>query len=217
MFKINLYRLFSRYKRSIKMPRLSQETLEKRKAHIIKSAFNVFSRKGYALTSMDDIVKEASVSKGGIYHYFKSKEEIFLEIAEMRLGKRRTLVELLSGEDTVVGFFEKYIMTILESLKEEESIMTAKFSFEFWAILTRDPNLRRLAQDRYDRFYELLEGVISSGIDSGELRPDIDIETTAFVMIATLDGMIYTNTVMGIEMTKEMMSLYLKTILTTLS
>ena len=52
---------------------------------------------------------------------------------------------------------------------------------------------------------------------SGELRPDIDIESTLYVMIATLDGMIYTHTVMGIEMSKEMMSLYLKTILSTLN
>lgn len=199
------------------MPRLSQETLEIRKAHIIKSAFNVFSRKGYALTSMDDIVKEASVSKGGIYHYFKSKEEIFLEIAEMRLGKRRSLIERLSREETVSLFFEKYILMILESLKEEESIMTARFSFEFWAILTRDPKLKSLAKERYDRFYQLLEDILRRGIKSGELRPDIDIESTLYVMIATLDGMIYTNTVMGIEMSKEMMSLYLKTILSTLN
>lgn len=43
---------------------------------ILSAAFDLFSRKGYAQTSVDSIARKASVSKGLIYHYFDSKEQI---------------------------------------------------------------------------------------------------------------------------------------------
>ncbi|MGI9565770.1 MAG: TetR/AcrR family transcriptional regulator [Nitrosopumilus sp.] len=47
---------------------------------IIKSATRNFSKKGYTNASMDDIAKSAKISKGGMYHYFGSKEELFLAV-----------------------------------------------------------------------------------------------------------------------------------------
>ena len=58
------------------MPKISQEKKNQRQEMILAAAFKLFSKKGYYPTSMDDITKEAGVSKGLIYTYFKSKEEI---------------------------------------------------------------------------------------------------------------------------------------------
>ena len=47
---------------------------------IIKAARQNFAKKGFANTSMEDITKTAKVSKGGIYHHFESKDDLFLAI-----------------------------------------------------------------------------------------------------------------------------------------
>ena len=53
-----------------------------RREHILRSASKVFSRKGYRLTSVSDIVEEASIGRGTFYLYFESKRDIFRELIE---------------------------------------------------------------------------------------------------------------------------------------
>ena len=45
---------------------------------ILDSALNVFVKKGYAETSMEDIVELSGLSKGAIYHHYNSKRDLFL-------------------------------------------------------------------------------------------------------------------------------------------
>jgi len=62
------------------VPKVSVEHAKKVQEKIIQSAIKQFAKKGYALTSMDEIAKSANVSKGGLYHHFPSKEELFVSL-----------------------------------------------------------------------------------------------------------------------------------------
>lgn len=64
----------------LKASKKTTEHAEKIKGRIIKSATKSFSKKGYANTSMSTIAYSAKISKGGMYHYFTSKEELFLAV-----------------------------------------------------------------------------------------------------------------------------------------
>ena len=68
------------------MPRLKPEArAEKeqlRKTQITQAAYEVISAKGYNNFTLDDIAKNAGLSKGGVLHYFKSKEDILLYLLE---------------------------------------------------------------------------------------------------------------------------------------
>ena len=55
-------------------------TLEERKNYIAKIATTVFAERGYKTASLQDIAEKAEISKAGIYHYFKTKEEILYYI-----------------------------------------------------------------------------------------------------------------------------------------
>src|SRR5215207_1547262 len=56
------------------------ERAEARRREILLAAANVFAREGYAAATLDDIAEQLGVTKGVIYYYFRSKEEIFTEI-----------------------------------------------------------------------------------------------------------------------------------------
>ena len=62
------------------MSKKSSEHAKKIRERIIKSATRNFSKKGYANASMSTIADSAKISKGGMYHYFTSKEELFLAV-----------------------------------------------------------------------------------------------------------------------------------------
>jgi len=64
------------------MPRVVREYKEAAKNRILETAYRVFSEKGYRLTTMDDIATKLGVSKGTLYLYFNSKEELFKGIYE---------------------------------------------------------------------------------------------------------------------------------------
>jgi len=190
------------------MPKISEAKLREKRNHIIRTAFEIFSQKGYDATTMDDIVKLSGVSKGGIYHYFPSKEDVFFDIAEIQMSKRQTLVyELAQGNDFKT-FLKTYIKTVLNNLSDDEEIKMAKFSFEFWSIVTRAPKLQQYAQKRFASFYKDMEDLFSKGVASGELRTDMPIQSVGYVLIATLDGIIHTHAVMGIHVTDEIIEAY---------
>ncbi len=48
-----------------------------RKEQIVLNSLKLFSLKGYLSTSLDDILQDSQISKGGFYNYFKSKEDLF--------------------------------------------------------------------------------------------------------------------------------------------
>jgi YD repeat-containing protein len=58
---------------------------EERRAQIVLAAANVFKSKGFSASTMDDIATEAELSKGTLYLYFKSKDELFLAISNVKL------------------------------------------------------------------------------------------------------------------------------------
>ena len=62
------------------MPRLAAEAKEARRDHILKAALRCFARRGYHLTTVDDIAAEAGISKGAPYVYFESKEALFQQL-----------------------------------------------------------------------------------------------------------------------------------------
>lgn len=199
------------------MPKLSEEAIESRKAHIIESAFTVFSEKGYSHTSIDDIALCAGTSKGGIYNYYKSKEEIFLEIAASRLTSRRALLDSIPKDEGIKVFLERYFKAVLGSLRVEKHLMTAKFSFEFWATVARDSRLNTEAKRRYEHFKGDLLRILELGVKRGEFEPMDDIDGVAYVILSTLDGMMHTHAIMGIELTDASIEAYVHMIMTKIS
>lgn len=72
---------------------------EERREQILKAALKVFSRRGLAATKINDIAKEASLSHGLVYHYFNSKDEIFITLVKRALEGSKQVVALASQQN----------------------------------------------------------------------------------------------------------------------
>ncbi len=154
-----------------------------RPGQILEAALRVFGEQGFRSTRLEDVAQRAGVSKGTIYLYFSSKDELFTEMVRHALGR------ILEGEvDSAAA----------GSAREE---LTARLR-AFWIHL-RSPEfeiLHRLIQSEVrhfpeltrsyarsvaDRVTSLLAGAVRRGIASGEFR-DQDAAAAARIMLALL-------------------------------
>ncbi len=181
--------------------------MEQTKDKIIACAFELFAGKGYASTSMDDIVKVSGISKGGIYHHFKSKEEIFLAIAQDRLEKRQRLV-LASAAQSAMERLMQYISWTLQGYLTEEVQKNAKFTFEFWSVMSRNEQIAVKAKERYLVFFTDLAAILQQGIGAGEFARNLDVEAMVYLLLSTMDGIGFMNAVMGVPLTEETIRTY---------
>ena len=81
---------------------MKQEMKSKRsKDQIIQAALSLFSNKGYKETTMANLVTVTGLSKGAVYHHFKSKEEILQLLMEKETNSLSTFLEELSKNEGV--------------------------------------------------------------------------------------------------------------------
>ncbi|MFZ6026158.1 MAG: TetR/AcrR family transcriptional regulator [Chloroflexota bacterium] len=143
---------------------------EERRTQIIESALSVFTRQGFANTRMEDVASESGLSKGLLYWYFKSKDEIVVAIADLLFGgelrKMRNLpCEGLPAGDCLMNFLETFIADIRMMLKVTPIV------YEFYALAFRNQTVRKLMKTYLHSFVEILEPIVQKGIDSGEFAP----------------------------------------------
>ncbi len=168
-------------------PKLKPETLEERKAQILKAAWTCFTRKGYNNTTMDDIVVESGLSKGTLYWYFDSKDDLF------KAAMMSFFFEV--GQGTFVAL--ERCETSSDKLRAGARSMAnfcrrAEGLFgllvEFWAQSDRREEANQFWADVLVQYKGLIAGIIEEGIQKGEFRP-MDAEHLAWVLMAAYDGL----------------------------
>src|ERR1700761_5247538 len=74
------------------MPKISEEQRQARRDQILAASWRCFARRGIHSTSMDDIVREANLSFGAVYIYYKSKDELILAAFSSAFTEMRALL-----------------------------------------------------------------------------------------------------------------------------
>lgn len=195
------------------MPKISEETKNEKRKNILQKSFVVFSNKGYSDTSIDDIVSEAEISKGGFYTYFKSKEDIFLAIAEERLNSRQELIRSFPKTMSCKDKLAKYIQWVLLWIEDEQNILQLKFTFEFWSTASRNKLMSTVSNKRYEIISLDLENLLLEGINNGEFKIDLDVKAFSYIILSSTDGAGFFTGVMGLKINKNIIDIYIKMIL----
>jgi len=94
-------------------PIVSEEYKEKKRQEILQSAHVCFAEKGFEASIVDDIVAHSGLSKGAIYNYFKSKDEIYLALMEGQTNNSgsefaKAIAERKTSLDKLNYLFEAY-------------------------------------------------------------------------------------------------------------
>jgi len=158
-----------------------------RRAQIIEAALTCFTSKGYNNTTMDDIVAESGLSKGSLYWYFKSKEELFeATIMSVFMNVGEEAFAALEGHATT----SDQLRAIAQVTANLGRMLAGYFSLflEFWASSPRREESAQLWVNMLTQYKDLLVGIIEEGIQKGELKP-VDAEPLVWAILAAYDGL----------------------------
>lgn len=140
-----------------------------RKKQILDAAMIVFSCKGFHQARMDDIVKQSGLSKGTIYWYFSSKDEIITQILDNLF--ERELASLGEIQNEGGSASERLLKFMRISLKDLMPMLKhMPLTYEFYAFALREKTVRNTLKKYFRSYVELLIPIIQQGIDSGEFR-----------------------------------------------
>jgi AcrR family transcriptional regulator len=171
-----------------------QREREERRESILDAAEAVFVEKGVAATTVDEIAQRAELSKGAVYLYFGSKDELYLAIAVRALG---ALFERLchirdeshgySGFDRLGRLLEAYVRFAVEN--ETRFRVAMSWLSSNYSVSDESPSFveyRRFIA----RVFELGTEAIDAGKADGSVRHDVDTYVLAVELWAALVGLL---------------------------
>jgi AcrR family transcriptional regulator len=143
---------------------------EERAPEILEAALACFAEKGFAGTRMDDIATRAGITKGTIYLYFKSKEELFKALARQSIGERiAAITAQLQGSDSPAAEQLRFVLTTLGHFASTSDRVVLPR-----VLLAEAGNFPELAefwrQEIIDRGLGLFEMILKRGMARGEFR-----------------------------------------------
>lgn len=170
-------------------PKVSEAYKEATRAKILRAAEKVFARQGYNAASVDDIVKESGLSKGALYGYFDSKEELFLALRRHNVGVRvdQVIAAMPPGTSVTEKLIKAGELAMREAARQDRNSL--RVAFEFWTSAPRIKAVHEYYADWYRMYNEFLAALIREGIQRGEFRRDVDPAALARLLIAAIDGL----------------------------
>jgi len=164
--------------------RRARQSAERRE-RLFRAALDLFARKGFAETTVEDITNAADLGKGTFFNYFPSKEHILLAFGEMQLGKLKAAFEEMRSKDVPVPVF----MRSLGARMTQEPIRNpAIIRILLQAFLTDDSKVREPMLELQNRVIAIHTEMIRIGQERGEIRNDLPPEVMAHVFRQTIFG-----------------------------
>ena len=164
---------------------------EQTRERILARSAQLFNRQGYFGASLADIMRETGLEKGGIYNHFSSKEQLALESFDYAYGlvQQRVRQALAGKFDAIERLLA--IVSVFQGIVEDPPV-AGGCPILNTAIEADDANeaLRDRARDAMDSWRDTIHRIINKGIERQQIRPGINADEVASILITTLEGAI---------------------------
>jgi AcrR family transcriptional regulator len=168
-------------------PKVTSQYKTDVRERIVQSAIECFSKYGFDRSRMDDIAKTADLSKGTLYLYFKSKEDLFYDICEnnLKMIKEQLSQIFATKKEDLVSDAERFY----ENLQRIENKGSEKVFFEIVAESARNPKLQRILYEQRTKIFDVVKEYLDLQVEKGFFRKDIDTEAIASGLVALYNGL----------------------------
>lgn len=165
---------------------MGDKSLQKKKL-IVETARKVFMEKGFKKVTMKDIVDACDISRGGLYLYFESTSQIFLEVLKLEAEETddvfsNSITEDATATDILILFLKEQKK---ELLRMENTLTQAIYEFYFEAKLPKKDNVIR---KQFDSAVKIIEMLIETGVENGEFYCE-DCQGTARNIVFVIEGL----------------------------
>jgi AcrR family transcriptional regulator len=179
------------------MPRLKPDTQRARRENILDAAERSFARSGFHATSMQDICREAGVSPGALYIYFRSKEDLIAGIAERnRQDFQSRFAQLADAAD-----FFAALEAIGRTYFVEDEQERRQICLEIGVESTRSAQIGEIHHSVDAYVMTSFQALFQRMIDEGRIKPSHDAAALARIFMIIGDGLFWRS---GIDRTFDL-------------
>lgn len=159
---------------------------EQKKNRIVRAAFNAVAKKGFNNLTVEDIAREAGISKGGVHYYFETKDDVMFEVMDAFFTFFTISLNVaIPRADRPVERLEEIINYCLRiALTQKEYI---RILMDYWVQINFNEKLRKLYSKYITIYQGHLKQLIASGKEKG-LVMDVDTDIAADIIFSGLLG-----------------------------
>ena len=161
------------------------------KEKIIRESLKLFSLKGFLSTSIQDIMREANTSKGGLYNHFKNKDQIFLAVlSEARKIWRQKSLEGIDQIEKPVEKVKKLLVNYKDNYLKDTRDFPGGCVFVALSVELDDqrPDFSKELNEGFVRLKAMIKRYLKQGKERGELRPEVDIDSVTEMIFSGMLG-----------------------------
>jgi AcrR family transcriptional regulator len=170
--------------------RTNQERREQSTEQVLASALKFFVTRGYGATSIDDIARDAGLTKGAVYFYFKGKAALLLELLSQSSALYEDIFQRMRDSNASASaqleMFVEWAARV-GARNNELLLLPILMSLEFHG---KDEVVEAALNRLYDRYHDEMERVVVLGQSCGEFNPALSPREEAAVLVAFTDGML---------------------------
>lgn len=160
---------------------------------VIEVAATLFLEKGFAYTSMDELVRVSKVSKSNVYYHFSNKEVLLEGVVDYWIEMYQSAIDdVLSQNQFLV---EDRIQLFLKQLSQGVQSREYKGSCPFITLYIQSPKQATQIKEKIGLFFTELQKKVSlllkQGVENGEFRNTINIDEVASLFITNLEGALF--------------------------
>jgi AcrR family transcriptional regulator len=177
------------------MPKVTEEHVDARRRQILSAALRCFARAGFHRTTMQDIFREAELSPGAVYSYFKGKDELIAAIIGETMGFVVESAAVFSEPlpegrlrrpgEALAEVIERYREFELGTVEERARIFPHLVGEQ-----SRQPQLNAAVRAGIERLREGFETLARAAQERGELDPALDPEQFSRLPISLMQGLL---------------------------
>jgi TetR/AcrR family acrAB operon transcriptional repressor len=172
--------------------RRTKEQADQTKQDVLNAALKVFSEKGYAAATLNEIAERAGVTRGAIYWHFEHKAELYGMLIEQAGSISAQVVQAAAGEGgELPEILERVFVRLLQAVEDDPSLRaTLEVELFKTAEITELSAIQRKHLAAGERLIENIAGVMRSGIQQGYLRDNLDPVMMARAFVGLQNGLI---------------------------
>jgi AcrR family transcriptional regulator len=180
------------------MPKVTEDYINKKRAEIIDAAFIIFQQKPLYEMTMLDVIKQAGLSKGGIYRYFSDIDDVIIEL----INRETRIYDYNENIDDIINCNNKYEVIIEDLFKflgkhiNESSDTIGKIQFELTVLVANHPEKAEKISSKlteYENGQYLINSLfqkIIEGITIGEFKPALSVEDIFTYIRVYIEGVV---------------------------
>lgn len=155
-----------------------------RRGSLVAAAFDQIADRGFEGLRTRDVAAAAGVNVATLHYYFPTKEALIRGVVDFAMQRFRST---LSPHGSPAGQLRNHLRAVRSLLREEPRLGTVMGELSLRS--ARDPAIAAIMRETYDAWHHTMRGLLRRAAREGYLRPELDSDKVAALVVATLTSM----------------------------